>query len=205
MNIKRILTSVIGIPLIIILIAFGNTMLIDIFFAIVAIIGIKEYFDAFDKTGNARPIKWIGYLIAASIGVLRLFHTESSLTGASQDMMLIMFGLIVFALFVVFFHILNSGMKRTVEDGAITMFGIIYVPVLTMFLPMIYGTRLGKFVIGYVLICGWATDIFAYLAGKFFGEKKHRFSRISPNKSKEGCIAGTIRSSSDSSNLYHNM
>lgn len=50
----------------------------------------------------------------------------------------------------------------------------------------------GEYLIWYVLICGWATDIFAYLGGKAFSEKKHKFSKISPNKSVEGCICGAI-------------
>ena len=61
MDIKRILTSVLGLPAVIAILVFGNTIVIDIFFAIIAVISIKEYFDAFEKTGNAKPIRWIGY------------------------------------------------------------------------------------------------------------------------------------------------
>ena len=43
---------------------------------------------------------------------------------------------------------------------------------------------------GYILIAAWGTDVFAYLIGKKFG--KHKFSKVSPKKSIEGCIAGTI-------------
>lgn len=50
----------------------------------------------------------------------------------------------------------------------------------------------GNILIWYVLICGWATDVFAYLGGKLFNTKKHKFSKISPNKSIEGCITGSI-------------
>ena len=40
------------------------------------------------------------------------------------------------------------------------------------------------------MITAWTTDIFAYIAGKYFG--KHHFSKVSPKKTIEGCIAGTI-------------
>ena len=40
------------------------------------------------------------------------------------------------------------------------------------------------------IIAAWGTDIFAYLIGKAIG--KHKFSKISPKKSIEGCIGGTI-------------
>ncbi len=192
MDIKRLLTCILGLPLVIAILVFGNTIIIDIFFAIIALISIKEYYDAFEKGRRARPIKWIGYLIAISIAVLRLFHFNSSLMPVNSQMMLIMFALIIVALFVTFFHILNSGMKKNGTDAAVTIFGIVYVPVLIMFLPMLRSSKNGAILIWYIIICGWATDIFAYLAGKIFGEKKHKFSKISPNKSIEGCVAGAV-------------
>ena len=48
----------------------------------------------------------------------------------------------------------------------------------------------GKILIGYIFVVAWATDIFAYLIGKKFG--KHKFSKVSPKKSIEGCIAGIL-------------
>ncbi len=192
MDIKRVLTTVLGLPLVICIILFGNTTIIDIFFGVVAIISIKEYFDAFEKAKNAKPIKWIGYVLAASIAVLRLFHLKSSLIDVNSDMMNMMFTLIIISVFVIFFHILNSGMKLNVLDGAITVFGILYIPVFIMFLSMLCAASNGKFLIWYVIICGWATDIFAYLGGKIVNTRKHKFSKISPNKSIEGCISGAV-------------
>lgn len=205
MDVKRILTSVLGLPAIIALIIFGNNTIIDIFFAVVATFAIREYFGAFEKSKKAKPIKWIGYLIALSISILRLFHVQSSLTSIDVDMMNVMFSLIIFAVFVVFFHILNSGMKKNIVDGAVTLFGILYVPVLIMFLPMIYSQKNGQILIFYVIICGWITDIFAYLGGKIFSSRKHKFSKISPNKSIEGCIAGALRCNGCISNIYYSM
>lgn len=205
MDIKRVLTSVLGFPLVIAIIVLGNTIIIDIFFALVALIGIKEYYDAFEKGKNAKPIRWIGYLVALSISVLRLFHTQSALIDIDSDMMNMMFILVVISVFVVFFHILNSGMKRNIVDGAVTVFGILYVPVLMIFMSMLRNSKTGIFLIWYVIICGWGTDVFAYLAGKILNTKKHRFSKISPNKSIEGCIAGAIRSSYYFFNIYNNM
>lgn len=192
MDIKRLLTSVLGLPLVIVILVFGNETVIDIFFAIVALIAMREYFGAFEKSKKAKPIKWIGYLIAISIAFLRLFHLESTLVDVDTDMINMMFCLVIFSVFIIFFHILNSGMKTNVIDGAVTVFGILYVPVMIMFLPIIYSQKNGEILIWYVIICGWTTDIFAYLAGKILNNRKHKFSKISPNKSIEGCIAGAI-------------
>ena len=116
MDVKRVLTSVLGLPLVIAILFFGNNVIIDIFFAVVAIISIKEYFDAFEKGKKAKPIKWIGYMVAASLMILRFLHLQSSLIAVDQDMINRMFALVVFAFFVIFFHILNSGMKINVKD-----------------------------------------------------------------------------------------
>lgn len=192
MDIKRVLTTVLGFPIIVAILVFGNNTIIDIFFAIVAVIAIQEYFNAFQTSKKAKPIKWIGYLAAISIAIFRFLHLESTLLDVDTDMINMMFCLVIFSVFVIFFHVLNSGMKTNVVDGAVTLFGILYIPVLIMFMPIIYAQKNGEILIWYVVLCGWGTDIFAYLAGKFFSTKKHKFSVISPNKSIEGCVAGAI-------------
>ncbi len=192
MDLKRVLTTVIGFPIIIAIIVLGNENIIDVFFAIVALFAIQEYYGAFEKSKKAKPIKWIGYLIAISIAVLRLLHLKSTLIDVNTDMINMMFCLVIFSVFIVFFHILNSGMKTSIIDGAVTIFGILYIPVLIMFMPILYSQKNGEILIWYILLCGWGTDVFAYLAGKLLNTKKHKFSKISPNKSIEGCIAGAI-------------
>ena len=59
-----------------------------------------------------------------------------------------------------------------------------------MFLSIIRGLNNGKFLIWYVFLASWLTDVFAYLTGKAVG--KHHFTDISPNKTIEGCIGGTL-------------
>ena len=81
-------------------------------------------------------------------------------------------------------------MKYTVKDIAITFFGICYIPLFLMFIPLIYGMEYGNILVWYILFSAWGTDVFAYTIGKIWG--KHKFSKISPNKSIEGCIAGVI-------------
>ena len=48
----------------------------------------------------------------------------------------------------------------------------------------------GKFLIWFVIFSAWGSDAFAYWIGKNFG--KHKFSKVSPNKTVEGCIGGMI-------------
>ena len=47
-----------------------------------------------------------------------------------------------------------------------------------------------KYLFVFIVIIACFTDIFAYLGGLLFG--KHKFTKISPNKTIEGCVIGTI-------------
>ena len=81
-------------------------------------------------------------------------------------------------------------MKTSFKDIAYTFLGIFYVVFFTMFIALIYGMQNGRVLIWYALFAAWGSDVFAYLIGKYFG--KHKFSKVSPKKSIEGCIAGVV-------------
>ena len=50
----------------------------------------------------------------------------------------------------------------------------------------------GKILVWFIMFSAWGSDTFAYLTGKYLG--KHKFSKISPNKTIEGCIGGLLGS-----------
>ena len=91
---------------------------------------------------------------------------------------------------VLFLQVIISNMKYNFKDIAITLFGICYIVVFLMFIPLLRGIQYGNLLIWYIFAAAWGTDIMAYLVGRAFG--KHKFSKVSPNKSVEGCIGGTI-------------
>ena len=41
-----------------------------------------------------------------------------------------------------------------------------------------------------MILASWGSDVFAYFIGKRWG--KHKFTKISPNKTIEGCVAGVL-------------
>jgi len=91
-----------------------------------------------------------------------------------------------------FIHVVFSNMKTTVTDIMITLFGMLYVVFFLSFIALLHGGENGKYLIWFILIAAWGTDTCAYFVGCKFG--KHKFSRISPKKSIEGCIGGTVGS-----------
>ena len=182
MNYSRWVSALLGAPLMILILALGNVYVIDIAFSIIAAISLHEYFKSFK--GKASPIIWIGYVVSALIAFIHVIPIEK--------MIQILGVILPTTILIMFIQVIISNNKTTIKDISITIFGIFYIAVFLMFIPLIRGNENGKLLIWYVFFAAWMTDTFAYLIGIKFG--KHKFSQISPKKSIEGCIAGIIGS-----------
>ncbi len=201
MDIKRLLTAVIGLPIIILISIFGNKYIVDFLMAIIAIISLREYFKA--TSNEIKPISWIGYILAACIALIHFFNL--------QVILIFLCITIPTLLLILFLHIIISNMKINLKDVAFSFLGILYIVVFILFIPLIYGldgaktieifndtstssftttSISGKFLVWILIIATWGFDIFAYLIGRYFG--KHKFSKVSPNKTIEGCTAGVV-------------
>ena len=181
MDIKRVTSALLGLPMVILVLILGNKYVIDIAMAIVAIISLQEYFNAFSKY---KPIKWIAYLLAFSICFIHLIPTQQLFTyiGLSIPVIVVL----------LFIELVIKDLKISIIDIMITLFGIFYVALFIMFIPLLAGVENGKILIWYAFIAAWGCDTFAYIAGCTLKLGKHKFSKISPKKSIEGCIAGLI-------------
>ncbi len=181
MNIKRIVTALIGLPFVILLIVLGNKYIVDAVVAVIAVVAMYEYAKCISK--QAKFINWVGYLVAISIAFIHVVSIEVLSTVITLGVPIL--------LFVLFLHVIVTNMKITFKDMAFSFVGILYVVGFLGFLPILYGQTgkiLGKMLIWFVLIAAWGTDVFAYWIGKNFG--KHKFSKVSPNKTIEGCVGG---------------
>ena len=180
MNLKRVLTSVVGLPLVVLVMTLGTPQVINFVIMVVAIICMDEYFNVIQKI--CKPIRWVGYASTLVIFLLSILSVE------------IIEKIIIFEvsviLLILFLHIIITDMKITFKDVSYTFLGIMYITGFTMFLGLITIDQHGKIILGYAVLIAWITDIFAYVAGKTFG--KHNFSKISPKKTIEGCIVGTV-------------
>lgn len=180
MNIKRILTTIIGLPIVAVILILGDKIVIDFLMMIIAIICMQEYFNVVEKV--AHPIKWVGYLSTIIIAIVSVLSTQ-------ELMQTILFGIPIIIL-ILFFKVIITNMETTFKDVSYTFLGICYITFFIMFLSLIRGLNNGNFILVYVVLVAWSTDIFAYLIGKNFG--KIHFSKVSQNKTVEGCIAGII-------------
>ena len=180
MDIKRITSGLLGFPLVLIILLIGDKVFVDIALAIIALLAMNEYLNAVSKV--SKPVKWLGYLSCFSIMIIHLIPTSylnMVVTLAVPTILIILFA-----------QVIATEMKTSFKDIAYTFLGIFYVVFFIMFVAFINGMENGNILIWYEIFAAWGTDIFAYFVGKYFG--KHKFRKVSPKKSIEGCIGGTI-------------
>ena len=179
---KRVITALVGFPIVVAVLAVANKYVVDVIVTIVALIAMNEYIKCVAHK-DVHVIKWISYLSVLGIAFIHLIPVTLYLK------------MIVFAipilLLILFLHVIVTNMRITFQDVAYTFIGIAYVYSFLVFLAIIFGMDgivSGKWLIWYVFCSAWGTDIMAYLVGMKFG--KHKFSKVSPKKSIEGCVAG---------------
>lgn len=178
---KRLITSVIGIAILIVILAINNMFVLNIAVTIIALLGLSEFYGALKKK-NYKPIEIIGSLSA--IPILGIGYIEPEI------LKIILFFILPVILFVLFVKSIYSKLKYNIVDISLTVMGIIYVPFLFSFIPLTRTLENGSYYLWYILAGAWVTDTFAYLVGVKFG--KHKFSEISPKKSIEGSIGGIL-------------
>lgn len=184
MDIKRVTSAILGIPLVVIILTFGNTYIVDIFLAGIALLSMQEYFNAIQK--ECKPIRWLGYLSCLFIAGIHILPNFIPSDMINKSLFLI----IPILLLISFAQIIITNMKTNFKDIVYTIFGILYLITCISFLALIRGMENGIILVWFAIIAAWGTDTFAYVIGKRFG--KHKFSQVSPKKSIEGCIAGTV-------------
>jgi phosphatidate cytidylyltransferase len=172
----RVISAIVGLPILFFILIKGGNML-KIALVLVSILGLNEFYNATKNIG-IRPVKIFGYLSA-----ILLYFLESKI--AKVDVLVI----ITMMLFLLFL----TNKKYSLKDYALTLMGIIYIPLFFLYIQKLREMPEGIYIVWFVFIVSWMTDTFAYFIGRFFG--KHKLApTISPKKTIEGGIGGIIGS-----------
>lgn len=178
--ITRILTSVIGIPILIAIVAFSGFPL-RIALMIVSLIGVYEFYNAVNS--KIKKINVIGYLftIIYSFILLKL-DLNSYFIFISLFILMLMTSMIA------------HHEDYNIKDVAITFIGFYYVCFLLSYIVMVREHSNGFIYVWLIFITAWGSDSGAYFTGKAIG--KHKLvPKLSPNKTVEGSIGGIILAS----------
>lgn len=122
----------------------------------------------------------IGYVAAICYGVLLFMEKQSYF-----QIYLLIFMLLFMACYVFAYP------KYTFKDIAMTVFGVIYIPIMLLCMYQVRCMESGVYLVWLIFICAWGSDTCAYCVGKLIG--KHKLpTPLSPKKTVEGCVGGVI-------------
>ena len=185
----RILTAILGIPLLIYLIYVGSFPLF-LAVSLLFFLGLREFINIAEKAGYS-PLK-----ISMYIGGFLLIGEAYLYSGEYTALAFF----IIFMLLVIELVLSN---KINLAAIAVSFFGVIYLSFLKYIL-LLRDFHEGFALILMVFILTWAVDTGAYFSGRLFGNKKLAPS-ISPNKTWEGAIGGTIAAMLTAAILYYTL
>lgn len=172
----RIMTSVIGIPLVIAIIAMGNPWLRYVIMG-VSLIAMYEMYHVIKN--NHKPMVFLGY------GAVMAHYIAFDFVMQYYYIYLTILTMIALTILVILYP------KYSILDVALTLFPILYVSLLFSFIILLRDIEGGSFWVWLIAISAWGCDTFAYFTGKTIG--KHKLApQLSPKKTIEGSIGGII-------------
>ncbi len=156
-------------------------------FGLFAVSILREFYQL-SKTAGISPQKNVGLAIGGLTFLMTFLYAKGVIS-------VNMTGIYLSILFVIPAFELYRARKNSLENIAITLFGILYIIFpfslfnFLVFPDFPHGDRYDPTMLVFLFILIWAYDSGAYLFGITFG--KHRlFERISPKKSWEGFFGG---------------
>lgn len=183
-HMKRWVTGLVAVPLLIVIITFGSEEIFAVLIISASLIGVWEYNRmAFgtEPCGEKAETMIIALLIllTAASGNLRIFVAILSLS--------------VMALMILQLPRIASG-GRDMNSVGRTILGLMYVPLLMSHFILIRQTPQGVRWIFFILVLAFSGDIAAYYIGRRYGKRK-LLPEVSPGKTVEGIfglIVGSI-------------
>jgi phosphatidate cytidylyltransferase len=182
---QRIIAAIFGGALLISSIIYSEWSYFVIFF-LICMFASLEFYKLLGLDGNL-PLKSYGTVNSLFIYTLTFLIARQSLE--SKYYLLIFISLS--AVYLIKLYIKKD--KTPFTNIAFTFLGIIYVgiPFALLNLAIFYDNSYNYEIILGSLFMLWASDTGAYFAGKNFGRRK-LFERVSPKKTWEGSLGGTI-------------
>jgi phosphatidate cytidylyltransferase len=190
---KRILTAVVLIPIVLLLVLRAPVWLLAGVTATVALITVVEFLKL---TGSYRiqPLEWPTYVfVALFFLLLALSGTGKPLLSTAQFVLGAVFAAAITPFVFLTIAARRVDMSSAYPAAAASTFAFGYVAVPLALLVQMRQQYAGAFLLLYILLVVWAGDIFAYFVGRSVG--RHLMApRISPKKTWEGAAASLVAS-----------
>ncbi|HEY1159846.1 MAG TPA: phosphatidate cytidylyltransferase [Terracidiphilus sp.] len=172
---KRILTALVLIPIVLVLVFLGPRWAITLVTAGVAVLAAWEYLGLAER-GGAKPPR-----IAVVVAIAALFAGNFEYPAQTADIFgVLSLGLLVYCTF-------GSKVEQVMPDAAISVFCILYVGLTLLALPALREETNGPSLVTFLLCVIWAGDTAGLYVGRLWG--RHKLApALSPNKTWEGTL-----------------
>jgi phosphatidate cytidylyltransferase len=179
---KRILTAIVLIALVVSLVFLGKPWMITVLAAVVAALAALEFRDLAAAGKSPIPLWWT--LAAITLFFLATFYRPlDTITAVSASML---------ALFT--WNTFRTPLDRVLSETAAGLLLLLYIAYPLTLLPrMLTEEDNGVALLLFLFLCVWSGDIAALYIGKRFGKRKLA-SKLSPNKTWAGAIASVVAS-----------
>ena len=175
---KRILTAIVLIAVVVTLVLLGKLWMITALAAVVAALAALEFRTISAASGSPIPLWWLLAAIALFFCAV-FFRPLDTITAVS------------FATLALFtWNALRTPVDRVLGETASGLLLLIYIAYPLTLIPRIWSEENGKALVLFMFLCVWCGDIAALYIGKRFGRRK--LSALSPNKTWEGAIASVV-------------
>jgi phosphatidate cytidylyltransferase len=180
---KRVLTALVLIPLVLVLVFLGPRWqwLFTLFVAVVAALAGWEFLGLADQAGATSP------RIAVLIALLALFACNLQWPDWTTAIFVILsLGLLVYCTFL-------RPVQQVITDAASSIFCLVYIGLTLIALPTLREESNGPSLVAFLFCVVWAGDIAALYVGRAWG--RHKLApKLSPNKSWEGALGSVAGS-----------
>lgn len=173
---RRLLTALVGIPIIVAGVWVGDWLLL-VLVSVLIVVGLWEFYTLLDLAGYASS-RVVGMVAGLGLAVL-------SQVGEQRWLLAALAALVLSALSV------QLGLRRgrPLSEAAGTVLGVLYVGYFATHLLLLRKLQNGMAYTFLVFGTVWATDTAAYFVGRWRGQRKLA-PELSPNKTVEGATAG---------------
>ena len=180
----RIITSIVGVAVLIPIMWFSDTYVFPAVLAIFGIIALYEVFSCIKLKG--KPFITVpAYLLGAAIPFACKYFGEFDKVASS-----VCAGIFLYIAYLV---VCSVVFHKSCDVNTLSMCFLFAIYIIGGFssIQLLRNLNDGILAVMAVILAAWVTDIFAYFTGKFLG--KHKLcEEISPKKTVEGSIGGTL-------------
>ncbi len=182
----RIITSAIGIPIIILAVLKGDFWIWKSIILVATILALYEFYKMVEsRFPDFNDIKLIGIPVGGLVAATALFYPQYLYVTPT-------FAFIILALY---FMLNFKDIETVAQRMGYTVIAILYISFLMPYVAILLHLNQGRYLVFLLLAITWGNDTFAYAFGRLFHGKifkRKLYESLSPNKSIEGAIGGVV-------------